>query len=131
MCVYCMVGDEFFKDQNPPVWPKPMAPFVPDPVTPPPHDYVGWDVEKLKELLAILQQIKTLEDALKCPCVPAKADYIKILKDRIQALEDGLAICPACKRWWAKPADKSHTRVQCLKLQLEDAEAEQKAKVSA
>lgn len=125
MCVYCMVGDEFFRDQHPPVWPIPNAfPFIPVPAIAPEPAYTGWPIEHLKELLGILQAIKKLEDELKCPCVPAKADYIRLLEGRIQALKDGLDICPACKRWYAKPAKTSHTRVKCLEAQLEDAKEE-------
>lgn len=133
MCVYCVTGDEFFRDQHPPVWPYPIPfqPNLPAPTLPPESNYTGWPIDKLKDLLDVLQKIKVLEDSMnKCPCVPAKADYIKLLKDRIQALEDGLDICPACKRWWAKPAAASHTRVHCLEIQLEDAKADA-TKVSA
>lgn len=128
MCVYCVTGDEFFRDQHPPVWPypPPYAPILPQPVTPPEPTYVGWPVDKLKELLAILEGIKKLEDSVnKCPCVPAKADYITLLKKRIEALEMGLEICPACKRWYAKPQATSHTRIKCLEVQLEDAKQEE------
>lgn len=94
MCVYCVTGDEFFRDFKPPVWPhpQPYEPLLPRPETAPEPDYQGWPLEKLKDLLDILERIKKLEDAMqKCPCEPAKADYIQILKDRIAVLEKKVA----------------------------------------
>jgi hypothetical protein len=79
MCVYCVTGDEFFKDQRPPVWPLPVvAPYVPIPEPLPAPEYTGWPIERLKDLLEVLLKIKKLEDDMNiCPCVPAKADYLK------------------------------------------------------
>jgi hypothetical protein len=88
MCVYCVTGDEFFRDQRPPIWPWPAPPpYVPMPATPPPPDYHGWPIEQLKELLDVLERIKKLEDKMSCPCVASKADYLGILKKRIEELE--------------------------------------------
>lgn len=134
MCMYCFVADGFFKDQNPPVWPTPVpfVPLVPTPSPLPDPQYVGWPIERLRELLTILEGIKKLEDTMmKCPCEPAKADYVRLLKGRIEALEMGLDICPTCKRWYAKPAATSHTRVKCLEVQLEDAREEANGQLQA
>ena len=109
MCVYCMTGDTIWK-YDPPFWPKPNE-LLPDPNMPivpaepyapypwairpfsPPNDtitvpYEPWNVQKLKDHLEILKQIKALEDKLGCPCEPNKADHIKLLEDRIAVLEN-------------------------------------------
>jgi hypothetical protein len=85
MCVYCVVGDSWFR-HDPPFdpdyrrWPTIPRPIIPAPIEP-------WPLDKLKEYLDVLIKIKELEDRLGCPCEPNKADYIKIMKDRIAALE--------------------------------------------
>lgn len=87
MCVYCSIGDHAFR-HNPPwdEWSKPNPnPFIPrpaitDPITP-------WKLERLKEYLEILKEVKALEDRIGCPCEPNKADYIGLIKQRIEALE--------------------------------------------
>lgn len=108
MCTYCYVADEFFKSPQPPmVWPV-LPPYVPAPTPPPAPGYIGWDLPRLKELHEVLEKIKRLEDALACPCEASKADYIKLLRDRIAELEQALAeemikrehdpsTCQACK----------------------------------
>lgn len=85
MCAYCMIGDHTFKYDPPydyhsqpfpsPLVPKPLASIKP------------WTLERLKEYRDILLQVKELEDKLGCPCEPNKADYLKILKDRIEKME--------------------------------------------
>ena len=90
MCVYCFVGDSWFRRDPPwnpwkdfqdtqvdpyPTVPKPLVPVVP------------WDIDKLKEYLEVLKQIKELEDKVGCPCEPNKADYIGMFKKRIEELE--------------------------------------------
>jgi hypothetical protein len=88
MCAYCMVGDEFFR-HNPP-WPNqpgyPWHPHIPAPANPaapaPP-----WDLARLKEFEDVLKRVKALEDQLGCPCEPNKADYLGLLKERIEKLE--------------------------------------------
>jgi len=85
MCVYCFIGDHTWK-YNPPF---PVSPFdyptVPQPVVPGP--ITPWPLEQLKEYLEVLKEVKALEDKLGCPCLPNKADYIKMLKDKIAELE--------------------------------------------
>ena len=86
MCVYCYCGDSFWK-YDPPFYPKP-DPLLPNPaIWPQPQPYTPWSLEKLKEYLELLKQIKALEDQIGCPCEPSKADHIKILMDRIAELE--------------------------------------------
>lgn len=127
MCVYCMVGDEFFGSPKPPIWwpePAQIPVGVPIPAIPPPPDYTGWDLHQLRDLLDILESVKRLEDSLACPCTPAKADYISIVKKRIRELEDiKYERCPDCTRNYRKPAGSHHTRVQCLEIQLADEKA--------
>lgn len=84
MCVYCNTGDFFFKQTPPwnPPWPSPL---IPQPVVPLPVK--EWDLAPLRELLDLLERIKALEDKLGCPCEPNKADYIKVLSNRITELE--------------------------------------------
>lgn len=79
------MGDSWFR-HDPPFKISPLTyPTVPQPVTVGPHP--AWSLEKLKEYLALLKEVKELEDKLGCPCEPNKADYIKIIRERINALE--------------------------------------------
>ena len=86
MCTYCMVADSWWRHDRP--WhltpAHPAYPFIPQPVGPrqPP-----WSLEKLKEYLDVLKQIKELEDKVGCPCEPNKADYIALFESRIRAVE--------------------------------------------
>lgn len=86
MCTYCMVADHFFRF-NPP-WPVgpypdyPQHPLIPaGPLQPP------WPLDRLKEFQDLLQRVKELEDKLGCPCEPNKADYLGLLRERIDQLE--------------------------------------------
>lgn len=97
MCCYCMVGDSIYK-WNPPLWPHPggtgpnplhpnLPPNVPNPapgVTP-----QVWPIEKAKEYLELLKQIKALEDSIGCPCPEEreKPNYIQMIQEGIDALE--------------------------------------------
>ena len=84
MCTYCMIGDWQFR-HDPPFYPAP-SPLVPAPIIPP-AQIVPWGLERTKEFLDLLERVKRLEDAQGCPCEPNKADYIGILKQRIEELE--------------------------------------------
>lgn len=44
-----------------------------------------WPIEKAKEYLELLKQIKALEDSIGCPCPEerAKPDYIKMLQEMV------------------------------------------------
>jgi hypothetical protein len=87
MCAYCNCGDQFSR-WDPPEWDwHKRHPLIPLPVTPFPTQ--PWPVEKAREYLEILKQIKELEDKLGCPCEPNKADYIKLLHGKIAELESG------------------------------------------
>ena len=88
MCTYCMIGDWQFR-RNPPFDAEPYYPQIPQPITPLPQmpSWKPWDVSELKEFKDLLERVKKLEDALGCPCEPNKADYIGILKQRIEELE--------------------------------------------
>lgn len=88
MCTYCMIGDHFFR-YNPP-WPpndpfNPWHPLIPRPLPQTPID--PWPLDRLKEFEDLLRRVKDLEDRLGCPCEPNKADYLAILRERIEALE--------------------------------------------
>ena len=86
MRTYCMIGDWHFK-YDPPFRTDPQIyPQIPQPVIPP-AQIVPWGLDKTKEFLDLLERVKRLEDALGCPCEPNKADYIGILKERIEKLE--------------------------------------------
>lgn len=92
MCVYCFVGDSWFRHDPP--WRRQdfeKAPWdlIPQPVSPAPA--IPWDLAKLKDYEEILKRIKALEDALGCPCESNKADYIGLFKERIEALEKKVA----------------------------------------
>lgn len=86
MCVYCMVGDWHFR-RDPP-WPNeppyPTSPFIPVPLVPP---QPPWELDKLHEFYDLIRRVKELEDKLGCPCEPNKADYLGMLKQRIEELE--------------------------------------------
>lgn len=104
MCTYCFCGDWAFRHDPPwnPVDPTvlpmspsiipnvypagPWHPQIPQPVDPV-VSYPPWDIDKLKEYLDLLTQIKDIEDKLGCPCEPNKADYIRLFKERIAQLE--------------------------------------------
>lgn len=88
MCVYCMIGDHHFRFDPP--WRDPIDPFAPihpqvpapiGPWTPP------WTIDRLKEFEELLKRVKELEDKLGCPCEPNKADYLALLRERIEKLE--------------------------------------------
>lgn len=87
MCTYCMIGDWTFK-HDPPWKPDPWPPQIPQPVVPMPA--YDWSLEKLKEYYDLLKKVKELEDQLGCPCEPNKADYLKLIGDRIAELEKKL-----------------------------------------
>lgn len=89
MCTYCMIGDWTFR-HDPPFIPVPGIPYVPSPLPLSPS-WQPWPLDKLQEYLDLLERVKKLEDALGCPCEPNKADYIGILKKRIEALEKRVA----------------------------------------
>jgi len=88
MCVYCFCGDWEFR-RNPPWYPNdPVTPWPPTVPLPSPSTPINpWKIDQLKEYLDLLKQIKALEDQIGCPCEPNKADYIGLLKKRIEALE--------------------------------------------
>ncbi len=89
MCTYCMIGDEFFR-RSPPWYPyDPIVPWPPTIPAPLPGTPINpWAIPQLKEFLDLLERVKRLEDALGgCPCEPNKADYIGLLKKRIEDLE--------------------------------------------
>ena len=90
MCAYCNMGDSWFRYDPPyyvPDWQRQMWPQIPQPIIPP-AQIVPWPIEKLKEYLEILKEVKALEDKIGCPCVPDKPDYIKMLQDRLTALQN-------------------------------------------
>lgn len=88
MCAYCMVGDEFFR-RNPPWYPSdPYVPWPPSVPLPLPGTPINpWPLKDLKEFEDLLRRIKALEDKIGCPCEPNKADYLDLLKRRIEDLE--------------------------------------------
>lgn len=76
-----MTGDFIFK------WDPPFPtddPLIPQPVIPVINP---WELERLREYYDLLKKIKELEDQLVCPCEPNKADYIGVLRKRIEELE--------------------------------------------
>lgn len=89
MCAYCMIGDSFSR------WDPPFAdwqtksPLIPAPI-PQITPISPWPIEKLREYLNLLKEVKELEDKLGCPCEPNKADYIRLLEDRITDLKKQL-----------------------------------------
>jgi hypothetical protein len=80
-----MIGDFEFR-HNPPFVPSPWPNTLPQPL-PQPSTWHPWPLEKLKEFQDLLERVKKLEDQLGCPCEPNKADYIGMLKKRIEDLE--------------------------------------------
>lgn len=85
MCVYCATGDEFFQSPRPPFIPNPWPPQIPAPIIVQP--YQPWPLDRVKDLLDVLERLKALEDKLGCPCEPNKADYLTLLSERIAVLE--------------------------------------------
>ena len=89
MCTYCNMGDHTFKYDPPwrpndyPIWP----PQVPAPIQPLPQVYPPWPINRLKEYLDLLKEVKEMEDKLGCPCEPSKADYIGLLEKRLKYLK--------------------------------------------
>lgn len=68
------------------------SPYVPMPITQPivkPQTGLtpGWDFAKLKEYRDLLKEIKELEDKVGCPCEPNKANYIKMIEDKLEELK--------------------------------------------
>ncbi len=104
MCLYCYCGDLIWKWNPPwnpstpgtnPIPPQTPHPFITTTVPSEPISPISdWKLEKLKDYLKLLKEIKELEDKIGCPC-PAereKPDYIKMFEERIAALEK-----PKCK----------------------------------
>lgn len=86
MCTYCYCGDHPFK-YNPP-WKEdegPWSPYIPQPLGP--ITTPSWELQRLKDYLELLKQIKELEDKIGCPCEPNKADYLALFEKRIKMLE--------------------------------------------
>ena len=89
MCMYCNMGDHTFR-YDPPFEPdRYRYPSIPQPYSPAPIQ--PWDLQRLQEYYDLLKQVKELEDKLGCPCEPNKADYLTVLKERIDALEKRVA----------------------------------------
>lgn len=93
MCVYCNMGDHTFRydppwkrDTTSPYFPQ-LPQSVPQPVYPLPPMWQPWPLERLKEYHDLLKAVKDMEDKLGCPCEPNKADYLKLIKERIDHLE--------------------------------------------
>lgn len=87
MCTYCMIADHAFRYYPP--W-NPDPGFIPNPLIPAPvvpGPFVPWPLERLREYEELLKRVKALEDQLGCPCEPNKADYLKMFRERIDALE--------------------------------------------
>lgn len=83
MCCYCMMADWQFR-HNPP-WNLKDTPLIPRPLVPGP--VIPWDFQKLAEWYDILRRVKEMEDRLGCPCEPNKADYMALIKQRLDTLE--------------------------------------------
>ena len=64
------------------MWP----PSVPPPAIPLSQIH-PWTVDRIYEFLDLLRRVKELEDKLGCPCEPNKADYLALLRERIEVLE--------------------------------------------
>ncbi len=87
MCMYCNMGDHTFR-YDPPFEPdRQRYPSIPYPRTP---LIQPWDLERLREYHDLLKAVKEMEDKIGCPCEPNKADYLTVLKERIDALEKKL-----------------------------------------
>jgi hypothetical protein len=86
MCLYCNTGDWQFR-HDPPWLPLPWPPLVPRPIAPLPVPFTPWPYDRLAEWHDILRRIKEMEDALGCPCEPNKADYLGMIRERLDELE--------------------------------------------
>ncbi len=86
MCAYCFIGDHQFR-YDPPFIPTQPQPFIPAPLIPP-SDIKPWGLRRLIEFEDLLKRVKELEDRLGCPCEPNKADYLKLIRERIERLEE-------------------------------------------
>lgn len=91
MCLYCMIGDHQFRFDPPwPVGPQypdyPQHPLLPSPLNPS-APITPWPVDRLKEFEDLLRRVHELEEKLGCPCEPNKADYLTLLRQRIEKLE--------------------------------------------
>lgn len=86
MCVYCNMGDHTFRF-DPPWKPEPWPQQIPQPLHPLAPTWQPWDLARLKEYHDLLKAVKDMEDRLGCPCEPNKADYLKLIADRIAELE--------------------------------------------
>ena len=64
--------------------------MIPSPVSPAPIQ--PWDISRLREFEELLRRVHELEEKLGCPCEPNKADYLLLLKQRIEALENIVAV---------------------------------------
>ena len=53
-----------------------------------------WSLDKLTEFYDLLKRVKELEDRLGCPCEPNKADYLGLLRERIEKLERAASAKP-------------------------------------
>lgn len=88
MCVYCNMGDSWFRHDQP--WKRQdypeLPPSVPMPLSPA-QILPDWNLEKLKEYLKLLKEVREMEEKLGCPCEPNKADYIGLFEKRIAELE--------------------------------------------
>lgn len=91
MCSYCMMGDHMFRYDPP--FPTPNK-LVPQPL--PGITRQDWPVERLREYLDLLREVKAMEDSIGCPCPEEreKPDYVKLFEDRIAELERKLADRP-------------------------------------
>ena len=88
MCSYCAIGDQAFR------WGTPFPtthPLVPMPM--PGVVRQEWPVERLREYLDLLKQVKAMEDSIGCPCPEEreKPDYVALFEERIAAMERKLA----------------------------------------
>lgn len=86
MCLYCNMGDHTFRF-DPPWRDQQLPQYVPAPVTPMMPQWAPWGLDRLREYHELLKAVKEMEDKLGCPCEPNKADYLKMIKERIEALE--------------------------------------------
>lgn len=89
MCAYCAIGDQAFRWSPP--WPT-QHPLIPQPM--PGAIRQDWPVERLREYLALLREVKAMEDSIGCPCPEEreKPDYVKLFEDRIAELERRVGI---------------------------------------